>query len=68
MDADKEGLRSHRALTQISGRAARNINGRVIMYADIITDSMKKTIEETNRRRTNKNNIINKTTLLLNQS
>ena len=53
MDADKEGfLRSHRALTQISGRAARNINGRVIMYADIITDSMKKTIEETNRRRT----------------
>ena len=53
MDADKEGfLRSHRALTQISGRAARNINGRVIMYADIITDSMKKTIDETNRRRT----------------
>ena len=53
LDADKEGfLRSHRALTQISGRAARNINGRVIMYADIITDSMKKTIEETNRRRT----------------
>lgn len=56
LDADKEGfLRSHRALTQISGRAARNINGRVIMYADIITDSMKKTIEETNRRRTKQN-------------
>jgi len=52
MDADKEGfLRSHRSLTQTAGRAARNVNGRVIMYADRITDSMKKTIDETNRRR-----------------
>ena len=52
LDADKEGfLRSHRALTQTAGRAARHINGRVIMYADTITDSMKLTIEETNRRR-----------------
>ena len=52
MDADKEGfLRSERSLTQTSGRAARNINGKVIMYADKITDSMNKTIEETNRRR-----------------
>ncbi|NLI36059.1 MAG: excinuclease ABC subunit UvrB [Bacteroidales bacterium] len=52
LDADKEGfLRSHRSLTQTAGRAARNINGRVIMYADRITDSMKKTIDETNRRR-----------------
>ena len=52
MDADKEGfLRSARALTQTSGRAARNINGLVIMYADKITDSMKKTIDETERRR-----------------
>ena len=52
MDADKEGfLRSDRALTQTAGRAARNINGLVIMYADKITKSMKRTIEETNRRR-----------------
>lgn len=52
LDADKEGfLRSHRSLTQIAGRAARNINGKVIMYADRMTDSMKKTIDETNRRR-----------------
>ena len=52
LDADKEGfLRSHRALTQTAGRAARHINGRVIMYADTITDSMKQTIDETNRRR-----------------
>jgi excinuclease ABC subunit B len=52
LDADKEGfLRSYRALTQTSGRAARNIHGKVIMYADAITDSMKKTIEGTNRRR-----------------
>ncbi|MDC3129867.1 helicase-related protein, partial [Bacteroidota bacterium] len=52
IDADKEGfLRSHRSLTQTAGRAARNLNGRVIMYADRITDSMKKTIDETNRRR-----------------
>ena len=52
LDADKEGfLRSHRSLTQTAGRAARNINGMVIMYADTITESMQKTIEETNRRR-----------------
>ncbi len=52
LDADKEGfLRSNRSLTQTAGRAARNINGRVIMYADRTTDSMAKTIEETNRRR-----------------
>ncbi|HEX5003083.1 MAG TPA: excinuclease ABC subunit UvrB [Bacteroidia bacterium] len=52
LDADKEGfLRSHRSLTQTAGRAARNINGRVLMYADRITDSMRATIDETNRRR-----------------
>ncbi len=52
LDADKEGfLRSHRSLTQTAGRAARNVNGMVIMYADTITESMQKTIEETNRRR-----------------
>jgi excinuclease ABC subunit B len=52
MDADKEGfLRSVRSLTQTAGRAARNINGRVIMYADKVTDSMRQTIDETNRRR-----------------
>ena len=52
MDADKEGfLRSARSLTQTSGRAARNVGGRVIMYADTITDSMRLSIQETNRRR-----------------
>ncbi len=52
LDADKEGfLRSHRSLTQTVGRAARNLNGEVIMYADTITDSMKRTIDETERRR-----------------
>lgn len=52
LDADKEGfLRSARALTQTAGRAARNINGKVIMYADHITDSMEQTIRETERRR-----------------
>lgn len=52
LDADKEGfLRSERSLTQTAGRAARHLNGRVIMYADKITNSMQKTIEETNRRR-----------------
>jgi excinuclease ABC subunit B len=52
LDADKEGfLRSARSLTQTAGRAARNINGRVIMYADTITESMQQTIDETNRRR-----------------
>ncbi|MFK7000223.1 excinuclease ABC subunit UvrB [Flavobacterium oreochromis] len=52
LDADKEGfLRSHRSLTQTVGRAARNINGKAIMYADKITDSMQRTIDETNYRR-----------------
>ncbi|MDM1459578.1 excinuclease ABC subunit UvrB [Myroides odoratimimus] len=52
LDADKEGfLRSHRSLTQTVGRAARNVNGKAIMYADKITDSMQKTIDETNYRR-----------------
>lgn len=52
LDADKEGfLRSHRSLTQTAGRAARNVNGKVIMYADTITESMQKTINETARRR-----------------
>lgn len=52
LDADKEGfLRSHRSLTQTAGRAARNVNGKVIMYADRVTDSMQMTIDETNRRR-----------------
>jgi len=53
LDADKEGfLRSRRSLTQTAGRAARNLNGTVIMYADNITDSMRQTIDETERRRT----------------
>jgi len=67
LDADKEGfLRSHRSLTQTVGRAARNVNGKAIMYADKITDSMQKTIDETNYRRTkqmhynDKNNIVPK--------
>ncbi len=52
LDADKEGfLRSHRSLTQTVGRAARNVNGKVIFYADKITESMQRTIDETNRRR-----------------
>ena len=52
LDADKEGfLRSHRSLTQTAGRAARNLNGKVIFYADKITESMQKTMEETDRRR-----------------
>lgn len=52
LDADKEGfLRSRRSLTQTAGRAARNVNGKVIMYADTITESMQKTIDETERRR-----------------
>ena len=52
IDADKEGfLRSERSLMQVAGRTARNVNGRVIMYADVITQSMQKTIRETNRRR-----------------
>ena len=52
LDADKEGfLRSHRSLTQTAGRAARNVNGKVIMYADTVTESMQLTIDETERRR-----------------
>ena len=52
LDADKEGfLRNHRSLTQTAGRAARNVNGKVIMYANFITESMEKAISETNRRR-----------------
>ena len=52
LDADKEGfLRSERSLIQTIGRAARNVNGKVIMYADELTDSMDKAISETNRRR-----------------
>ena len=52
LDADKEGfLRNHRSLTQTIGRAARNVNGKAILYADSITDSMAATINETNRRR-----------------
>ncbi|MGK9369196.1 excinuclease ABC subunit UvrB [Melioribacter sp. Ez-97] len=52
LDADKEGfLRSERSLMQTAGRTARNVNGKVIMYADVITESMRKTIDETNRRR-----------------
>ena len=52
LDADKEGfLRSHRSLTQTAGRAARNVNGKVIMYADHMTESMQRTIDETSRRR-----------------
>src|SRR5690606_9994040 len=52
LDADKEGfLRSDTALIQTIGRAARNVNGRVIMYADVITGSMQRAIDETNRRR-----------------
>lgn len=57
LDADKEGfLRSHRALTQTVGRAARNVNGKAILYADRVTDSMQKTMDETNRRRTKQMN------------
>ena len=52
LDGDKEGfLRSHRSLIQTIGRAARNVNGKVIIYADTITDSIKKAVNETNRRR-----------------
>ena len=52
IDADKEGfLRSERSLMQTAGRTARNVNGKVIMYADSVTDSMRKMIDETNRRR-----------------
>ncbi|MCH8126551.1 excinuclease ABC subunit UvrB [candidate division KSB1 bacterium] len=65
LDADKEGfLRSERSLLQTAGRAARNVNGKVIFYADVITDSMKKVIDETNRRRAiqHQNNVDNNLT------
>ena len=72
IDADKEGfLRSNRSLTQTVGRAARNINGKAIMYADTITKSMQKTIDETNYRREKQiayNNKHNKTPQALNKS
>ncbi len=74
LDADKEGfLRSERSLTQTAGRAARNLNGKVIMYADKITESMRKTIDETNRRRIkqeayNKENNITPTQIVSNKS
>ena len=59
LDADKEGfLRSNRSLTQTVGRAARHINGKAIMYADTVTQSMKKTIDETNYRREKQINYI----------
>jgi len=71
LDADKEGfLRSNRSLTQTIGRAARNLNGKAIMYADKITDSMQKTIDETNYRRTkqiNYNTLHNVTPQALNK-
>ena len=64
LDADKEGfLRSHRSLTQTIGRAARNVNGLAILYADKMTKSMQKTIDETDRRRENKLLTIQKITL-----
>lgn len=69
LDADKEGfLRNEKSLTQTAGRAARNSNGLVIMYADVMTDSMRRTIDETNRRRTiqlryNEENDITPTTM-----
>lgn len=72
LDADKEGfLRSHRSLTQTVGRAARNVNGKAIMYADKITNSMQRTIDETNYRREkqmNYNTANNKTPQALNKS
>lgn len=72
LDADKEGfLRSHRSLTQTVGRAARNVNGKAIMYADKITNSMQRTIDETNYRRekqTNYNLANNKKPQALNKS
>ncbi|MCF8322559.1 MAG: excinuclease ABC subunit UvrB [Flavobacterium sp.] len=65
LDADKEGfLRSHRSLTQTIGRAARNLNGKAIMYADKITSSMQKTIDETDYRRTKQINFNTKNNLI----
>lgn len=59
LDADKEGfLRNEKSLTQTAGRAARNADGRVIFYADTITGSIRKTLDETERRRKNKSNTI----------
>lgn len=69
LDADKEGfLRSERSLIQTIGRAARNTNGKVIMYADELTESMEKAISETNRRRKYKNNTIRNIILHQNNS
>ena len=69
LDADKEGfLRSHRSLTQTAGRAARNVNGKVIFYADKITASMRQTIDETNRRREKQMLITRRMALLRNKS
>jgi excinuclease ABC subunit B len=72
LDADKEGfLRSNRSLTQTAGRAARNLNGKVIMYADTITESMRLTIDETSRRRARQeeyNRVNNITPTALNKS
>lgn len=66
LDADKEGfLRSHRSLTQTAGRAARNVNGKVIFYADKITDSMRLTMDETARRRENSSLIMRNMALRL---
>lgn len=66
MDADKQGfLRSTRSLIQTIGRAARNSSGRVIMYADIISDSMNEAITETERRRNIQENIIKNMVLYL---
>ncbi len=65
IDADKEGfLRSERSLMQVAGRTARNVNGKVIMYGDVITQSMQKTIRETNRRRRYCRKSITKSTIL----
>lgn len=69
LDADKEGfLRSHRSLTQTAGRAARNVNGKVIMYADKITDSMRLTIDETNVDERNSWHTMRQTALLHSRS
>ena len=68
LDADKEGfLRSETSLVQTIGRAARNVDGKVILYADKVTKSIDKAIKETDRRRKNKKNTIKKIILVLSQ-